>query len=292
MKVLVTGATGFTGSYVVTALLQRGANVRCFVRQSSNAAALPAGQIEIAWGELNDPDSLEAALSGCEALVNLVSLGFGHARGIVAVALRAGVRRSVFLSTTSLFTQLDVSTRSVRLEAERIIRESGLAYTILRPTMIYGSSRDRNMCRLIRYLQRWPVVPVVGGRNSLQQPVFVADVASAVCLALLERKTINKSYNIPGGTALTLGKIIDTICVKMKRNPLKLRVPAAPLAALLATAERLSVHLPVKSEQILRLNEDKAFDYSEARLDFDYKPRSFDEGIELELAEMGLVSSK
>ncbi len=284
MRVLVTGATGFTGSHVVPALLERGIAVRCFVRPSSDTRRMPPGHVEIVHGDLDRPASLEAALNGMEALVNLASLGFGHAEGIVAAAVRAGVHRAIFISTTAVFTRLNAASKAARMRAEDVIRGSRLAYTVLRPTMIYGGSRDRNLCRLIHYLQRWPVVPVVG--YGLQQPVYVGDVADAVTRSLLETRAINKSYDIPGKSALTLDQMINTICGLINRRVWKLYLPGAPIAACLALAEHMSIKLPLRSEQVLRLSEDKAFDYSQAQADFGYCPRTFGEGIELELAEL------
>jgi uncharacterized protein YbjT (DUF2867 family) len=286
MRVLVTGAAGFTGSYVVPMLLDRGVAVRCFVRPSSDTRPLPVGQVEIVHGDLDKPASFQTALSGVDALVNLASLGFGHADGIVAAAVKAGVRRALFMSTTAIFTHLDAASKSVRLSAEETIRNSGLRYTVLRPTMIYGGSRDRNVWRLIRYLRRWPAVPVIG--KGLQQPVYVGDVADAVTRALLERGTVGRFYNIPGKSALTLDQMIDEICLAMKRRVRKVHLPGPPVAACVAFAERFSIRLPVSSEQILRLSEDKSFDYSQAREDFGYQPRSFSEGIALETAQFAL----
>ena len=87
---------------------------------------------------------------------------------------------------------------------------SSLNYTILRPTMIYGTSRDRKMCRLIRYLARWSVLPVIGIGEHLQQPVYVADVAAAVLQAIESAATIGRAYNLSGGTVLTFNKVVDT----------------------------------------------------------------------------------
>ena len=123
----------------------------------------------------------------CDALVNLASLGFGHAPAIVAAAVGAGLGRAVFVSTTAVATGLPARSKAVRLAAEATVRSSGLAWTILRPTMIYGAPGDRNMSRLLALLIRarrglpgvgLPVVlPVPGGGRGLQQPVHVADIA-------------------------------------------------------------------------------------------------------------------
>ena len=142
-KVLVTGATGFTGSYVVSALLEQGYEVRCFVRPASNTQILAGHHVDWAYGDLADSDSLKQALENCDILANVASIGFGHAPAIVQAAERAGTKRAIFVSTTAIFTKLNASSKSVRLAAEDCIRKSELAYTILRPTMIYGSSRDR-----------------------------------------------------------------------------------------------------------------------------------------------------
>ena len=87
---------------------------------------------------------------------------------------------------------------SFRVAAELAIETSSLKYTILRPTMIYGSDRDRNMWRLIRFMRYSPIVPIFGDGTSLQQPIYVDDVAQAIVGCLGSDKTIGKSYNIAG----------------------------------------------------------------------------------------------
>jgi uncharacterized protein YbjT (DUF2867 family) len=93
----------------------------------------------------------------------VASLGFGHA-GLVTDAVEAARPiRSVFFSSTALFTHLPAASKAVRLAAEEQVRALRTEWTILRPTMIYGAAGDRNMERLIRFLARSPVVPLPGG---------------------------------------------------------------------------------------------------------------------------------
>ncbi len=289
MNILVTGATGFTGSYVVPRLLARGYQVRCLVRHSSHTALLPVDQITLVSGDLNDPDSLLDAFQGCDTLVNIASLGSGYAPHIVQAAIQAGIQRAIFISTTAIFTSLNAPSKRIRLAAEQTICQSGLSYTILRPTMIYGSARDRNMCRLINYLRRWPVIPIFGSGTYLQQPVYVADVADAVVQALASSQSIGKAYNIAGSTPLTYNQVIDTTCKLLGRNVRKIHLPIVPITATLKIIENLAIKLPLKAEQIQRLNEHKAFDFMPATEDFGYQPHSFESGLRLELKAMGLV---
>ena len=283
MKVFVTGATGFTGSRVVPLLLQRGHQVRCLYRPTSDRSLLPQPEIEWAQGELSDTSALTASMQGTDTLVNVASLGFGHAESIINAAIGAGIQRAIFISTTAIFTQLNAMSKTARVAAEVAIENSGLNYTILRPTMIYGSPRDRNMWRLIRWMRYWPMIPVFGDGNYLQQPVYVEDVARAVLNSLLNVKTLCQSYNIAGKHPLTYNEVITTIARQMKKRVIKIHLPTQPVVSLLRLFERIQVPLPLKSEQVLRLNEDKAFSYAEAERDFDYGPLSFEDGIKLEL---------
>jgi nucleoside-diphosphate-sugar epimerase len=283
MKVFVTGATGFTGSRVVPLLLQSGYQVRCLSRPTSNRSLLPQPEIEWVQGDLSDTSALTTSMLGSYALINVASLGLGHAESIIRAARNAGIQRAIFISTTAIFTQLNAKSKKVRLDAERAIENSGLNYTILRPTMIYGSPRDRNMWRLIQWMRYLPIIPVFGDGNHWQQPVYVDDVAQAVVNSLLNEKTLCKSYNIAGKHSLTYNQVIDTIVRQMKKRSGKLHLPSRPMASILRLLEKIRIPFPIKAEQVLRLNEDKAFSYAEAEKDFGYSPLSFEDGIKLEL---------
>lgn len=284
MKILLTGATGFTGSHLLAQLLERGLAPRCLVRATSDVSSLR--DVELVHGDLADADSLARALDGVDVLLNTASIGFGHGPALVAAAKKAGVSRAIFISTTAIFTSLNAKTKSVRIAAEQAIRVSGLRYTIVRPTMIYGTERDRNMIRLIRFLRRCPVMPVIGSGEHLQQPVYVDDVARAVLLALDHDAAIGREYNIAGREPLTFNAVIDTVARLLGRRVRKLHLPVAPVIAPLQLAERIGVKLPVKAEQIRRLNENKTFDYTDAARDLGYAPLSFEEGIARELTSL------
>ena len=283
MKIFVTGATGFTGSRVVPLLLKNGYEVRCLYRASSDRSTLSDPKIEWAQGDLSDTQNLTIAMQGTDALVNIASLGFGHADSIIRAAKDAGIKRALFISTTAIFTQLNAKSKKVRVAAELAIETSGLKYTLLRPTMIYGSPRDRNMWRLIRFIRFSPIIPVFGDGESLQQPIYVDDVAQAVMSCVSNDKTIDKSYNIAGKHPLTYNDVIDTIARQMNKRVWKLHVPSKPVVAMLSLFERVRIPFPIKAEQVLRLNENKDFSFTEAQKDFGFSPLAFEEGIENEL---------
>lgn len=286
MKVFVTGGTGFTGSYVIPLLLKNGYALRCLYRPESDRSVPLRAQPEIEWalGDISDSQALSASMQGADALVNIASLGFGHADSIVRAAKDAGIQRAIFVSTTAIFTQLNAKSKKVRLAAENSIETSGLKHTILRPTMIYGSPRDRNMWRLIRFMRYSPIVPIFGDGNYLQQPIYVGDVAQAIVSCLCNNQTIGKSYNIAGKSPLTYNQVIETIAGQMDKRVWKIHIPSALAVSVLKFSERLHIPFPIKSEQVLRLNENKDFSYAEATSDFGFSPLAFQEGVKLELS--------
>ncbi|MFK7800609.1 MAG: SDR family oxidoreductase [Anaerolineae bacterium] len=285
MNILVTGATGFTGSYAVPQLLAAGHQVQCFVRTTSDVSKLPTDKVTLAYGDLGDVDSLSQALEDKDALVNIASLGFGHAGGIVTAMQKANVQRAIFVSTTAIFTKLNAPSKKVRMAAEETIQNSGIDYTILRPTMIYGSSHDRNICRLINYLKRFPILPIFGTGEYLLQPIFVGDVAGAIVQALMSPLAIKKSYNISGKHAHSYNQIVDIISQQLDKRIIKWHVSDKLIVGILKQTEKW-ITLPIKAEQIERLNEDKSFDHSDAEEDFEFSPKPFSAGITIQLEAM------
>ena len=282
LDVLVTGATGFTGRRVVAALLHDGHRVTAFVRRTSDPEIVRGLGVPTVTGDLGAPDTLAAALTGRDALVNVASLGFGHAPGIVAAARRAGIRRSVFFGTTAVRTALDVPTKAVRLEAERLVLSGGVGGTLLRPTMIYGAPGDRNVERLIRFVRRWPVIPIPGNGQALQQPAHVEDVAAAVAAALPRSDLAGASFDIPGPSPLTFDEMVRTVARMLGKNRSLLHVP-------LGLARAFAWMVGVKREQILRIVEDKSVDVRPAGTALGYAPRAFEDGVRAEASALGLL---
>ena len=101
--ILITGATGFLGEYVVRRLLKSSSEIRAFVRPTSDIAWLSKQDVHLFSGDLSQEHAIQSALQGVDLLINVASLGFGHAPNIVNSLIESGVRRAVFVSSTSIF---------------------------------------------------------------------------------------------------------------------------------------------------------------------------------------------
>jgi uncharacterized protein YbjT (DUF2867 family) len=285
VTIAVTGGTGFTGEHVVRELLAAGRTVRCLVRPTSDVSRVPDG-VTLVKGTLEDAGSLRRLLDGAEALVKVSSLGFGHARAVLEACAETSVSRGIFFSTTSIFTKLPARSGHVRGEAEKQIEQSGLSWTILRPTMIYGSERDRNLSRLIRFLARTPAVPLPGGGRALIQPVQALDLARAVVSVLQTPATALRAYNLPGRAPAPLREVVGFLLRALGRRVPIISVPVRGAAAVAGLWQRTGLPPRVTREQVLRLAEDKAFEYEDAERDFGYRPGTWQEGLSLELERL------
>lgn len=246
-------------------------------RRTSDLSVLPTA-VEVRYGQLEDP---ALPLEGISSVVYCASMGFGHIPRVVQQLETGGIQRAVFVSTTAIFTSLPSPSRAVRLRAEETVQFSKLEWTILRPTMIYGTGRDRNISRLLRFLKRSPVFPVCG--NALWQPIYVEDLADAVRAALDSPRTIRQTYNVAGAGPLRFRELVRTAGAAVGRRVIMVRVPIQ-LAVLGARLSRV-----VTNEQVRRLAEDKAFDYAPAARDFGFRPRTFAEGVRLEARSLRLI---
>ena len=284
MRVLLTGATGFLGGSLLDLLLTKGHEVRCLVRPSSpNVSRLDGQEVEIFRGDAGDEEGLFRALGGTDAFLHVA--GIEHSPAVVGAARRSGVGRLVVVGSTSAHSAYAFRS-GPKLQMEKVVRSGGLPWTIVRPTMIYGSERDSNIHRLLRFLDRWPFFPMFGPGTNLWQPVYHEDCARAILEVLEHPETVNQSYDLPGANPLTYLELVRTAAAALGRRPRIVRIPIEPVRRFLLTAERLRLPLPVDSGQVTRLREDKAYPFTDARRDLDYAPRPFREGVALEVARL------
>jgi uncharacterized protein YbjT (DUF2867 family) len=292
MRILLTGATGLLGGALLELLLARGHETRCLVRvDSPNASRLDGQRVEILYGDAAREEDLYRALGDAEALLHVA--GIEYAPPVVRAAGRAGVDRVLIVGSTSAHSAYAFRS-GPKLRMEELVRGSGLAWTILRPSMIYGSERDKNVHRLLRFLDRSPVFPVFGPGTNLWQPVYHEDCARGVLEALERPASVRRSYDLPGAEPLAYLDLVKTAAAALGRSPRILRLPIEPVRLALAAAERLRLPLPFDSGQVMRLREDKAYTYERAGRDLDYAPRPFRDGVALEVARLrslGMVRS-
>jgi uncharacterized protein YbjT (DUF2867 family) len=275
--ILVTGATSATGSRLAQRLVQEGESLRCFVHVRANEHYVPRDAVEVIYGDLANPSDVERALRGISVLINVAHIRFAHQ--IVPLAERAGISRALFISSTRKYTQLDDPVAEEVARAEEVVRRSGLRYTILRPSMIYGDMRDRNVSRLVAIVSKLPVIPLPRGGKNLVQPVFVLDLVDAIIRAIRNDRTIRREYVIAGPVPITYRRMIAAIADVLHKKRFVVALPFRIAHGLAKMCQTLGLSVFFTPDQVLRFGEDRSFDISEALREIPFDPRSFEEGL-------------
>ncbi len=280
-SVFLLGGSGFLGKRVIPELLAAGYKVRGVARSPAARMVVRSLGADPIDANLDDRSQIvrAAASETHDVFLSLISLGLGHAATLVNAAEASGAKRAVFVSSASVTTSLPSVSRPIRAAAEATIKDSSLAWTILRPTMIYGAPDDRNFARLLRLLARSPVVVVPGSGKALQQPIHVDDLAEGIVAALGARDTVGKTYNLAGPDPQDLNTIIRIASDAVGRRARIWHVPAGPALWMVRAYELWSPNPRLRAEQVARLAEDKSLSIHDARRDFRFCPRSFEDGI-------------
>jgi uncharacterized protein YbjT (DUF2867 family) len=206
---LVTGATGNVGSELVRALSGAGQPVRALTRNGSNAG-VPAGVPQVA-GDLNDPEGLRPALTGISGL--FLMPGYQGAAQTLAYARAAGVERVVQLSGSSAAsTDTSNAISAYMLEAEASVKDSGLAWTIVRPYAFMS-----NTLQWAPQLKAGHVVtaPFAGVRQAVTDP---ADIAAVAALALTAEGHAGQTYTVTGPESLLPADRLRILGTVLSRN--------------------------------------------------------------------------
>ncbi len=278
--VAVTGALGFVASHLVPRLRARGERVIGLVRPGRDAATLAALGVEVREADLAAAVPPIHAFAGARAVVHLS--GMAQVPALLPAFEAAGIARGVFVGSAGIHTRLESRGADAKRRGEAALRASRIPYVILRPSMIYGTSKDRNLSRLLRWIRRCPVVPVPGGGGTPQQPVHVEDLCAAIAAALEPAAAARREYDIGGPDPIPLADLVRACGAALGKRVWLLPLPLGPSHLLVQLSRRAGLGLPVSPEQILRLAESKAVDIMPARRDLGFSPRRFEDGIRAE----------
>lgn len=196
-----------------------------------------------------------------------------------------GARRIVTLSSTSRFTKDDSSDLQEQATAHRLAdgesrvqawaANHGVDWVILRPTLIYGLGRDKNISEMVRFILRFGFFPLLGQARGLRQPIHAEDVAAACVAALQVPDAANHAYNISGGETLAYCEMVAHVFKALGRPVRLVTVPLWAFRLTVAMLRRLPRYRHWSAAMAERMNRDLVFDHSEAVHDLGFKPRGF-----------------
>jgi len=272
--VTVFGGTGFIGRYAVRALARAGWRVRVACRRPHRAPELrvmgDVGQIELAQANLRDVASVERALDGATACVNLVGRLYEqgpqtfralHAEGAAALAqaaARRGIDRFVQISAIGADSQSPSLYGRTKAEGEAGVRAAMASAAILRPSVAFGPEDDF-FNRFAGMAAVSPALPLIGGGATRFQPVYAGDIGEAVAAALGSEAARGRTYELGGPGVYSFRTLMEMILRETGRRRLLVPIPF-PLAKLMGAAGDLMAFLPlappITSDQVELLRRD------------------------------------
>jgi len=196
-----------------------------------------------------------------------------------------GVQRLIAFSSTSRFSKANSNSPAEQAVAESLARAEdsvastcvrlGIAYTIFRPTLIYGAGQDRNVADIARFAKRFGVFPILGKGIGLRQPVHVADLAQACILAADNPASFDRTYNLSGGETLTYRQMVERVFRAMGKRARIVSAPDPVFRLTIPLARLLPRYRHLKPEMATRMDRDLCFDHLAAEQDFGFSPRPF-----------------
>ena len=258
--VLVTGAAGLVGIHTCRELSKNGWQVRALIRDPARAAmALGQLPVEFRVGDVRDASALRSSLNGCGAVVHLAAIaiekkGESYADSntaaterLISAARAESVHRLIFMSQNGADSRSPYPFLHSKGVAQNSVKTSGLGWTILRPSVIFGPEDQfvNVLGRLIRLTPK--IFPLPGGGTARFQPIAVDDVARVIRLSLEKKETVNQVYDLGGAIPLTLRQMTERILTAMGTDRKLVAVPIKMLRPIVALAERLLPNPPVTS---------------------------------------------
>lgn len=239
-RVVIFGASGFIGRYVVRDLARAGAVIAACARHASSAGFLrpmgDVGQIAPLSADLGDPRALAAVVAGADAVVNLVGILYergkqrfdvAHHQGpgqLAALAQSAGVKRFVHISALAADASSSSAYGRSKAEGEAAVRAAFPSATILRPSLVFGPE-DNFFNRFAAMARVSPALPLIGGGATKFQPVYVGDVAAAVAAALSRDDAVGKTYELAGPATFTMRQLFELMLHIIGRKRLLMSIP-------------------------------------------------------------------
>ena len=292
MTVLVTGSTGFLGRRVVQKLIDHNYQVRCLVRTPGNERMFERGSVDVCYGDIGNPDALASACQGVDQVIHLVAVIRESGQSTYDAVNRSGVEQVVeaaqaagkvsqFIHVSAVGAVNDPALPYLRSKwhGEQAVINSGLDYTIIRPSLIFGPG-DEFVNSLAAVVRLFPVVPVIaGGRNRLQ-PIWVDDLAQCIALALSRHDLHGHTLELGGPDQLSYNQIVEIISRTMSRRRLKAHVPVWMMKANVSLMELFMSRPPINSEMLKMLRVRNVAELGMVEQTFGFRPKPMEGNID------------
>jgi nucleoside-diphosphate-sugar epimerase len=306
-KVLVTGATGFTGSYLCKALLKKGYSVKALVRKSSKREALKKLDVEYLEADLSKPNTIKGKIKNVDIVFHIAALyrqegiskdlffkvNLDGTQALLDESIANGVKRFVHCSTVGVQGEIEnpPATEEAPYKPGDHYQESKvlgeklvLAYfgdnkidgVVVRPVGIYGPG-DTRFLKLFKHIYKGNF-KMIGKGSVLYHLTFVEDLVQGIILAGETQKASGQIYTLGGNEYLPLKDLVKMIAEIFQRPVSRIHVPIWPVFSLALLCEMVcrpfKIEPPLYRRRLDFFTKDRAFDISKAKKELNYEPKT------------------
>ena len=296
MKVALFGGTGFVGGYFVNALVAAGHEPSVLVRRGSENKLTSRDECRVTAGDISSVNAIEATLDGCDALIYNIGilkafprkgitfeeLHFEGVRRVVNAAEKLNVRRVLLMSANGVKSP-GTPYQDTKFRADEFVRQSGLEYTVFRPSVIFGNSKGlQEISHQLHQDLVKPPIPAVAfhtgwtpkGNGVVMSPVHVQDVADAFVGALSNPATVGETYLLDGPEILTWEEMIRRVSEAVDRKKWLLPMPIELMKFGAMLFDWLPF-FPATRDQLTMLAEGNAADSADLEMLINKPPTAF-----------------
>jgi predicted dehydrogenase/nucleoside-diphosphate-sugar epimerase len=307
MKILVTGASGFIGSNLVSLLSEKGYSVRCFVRKSSKIDLISGYKnVEIFYGDMKNESSLFEATKDIAVVIHLAAstsekasaksesheVNVQGAKHLVKACQKNKVNRLIVVSSQSTKRKRQGNYGLTKKLADEVFKNSGLDWTIFKPSLVYGPGSKGLFTKILKLIKSLPVIFIIGSGKYKLQPTYVNDLAVALVSIIDNKKTIEKTYDLAGKDQVQFKELIKQINQELQMEKKLVHVPFWLCYLGVKFLSLLTKNPPITIDNLLGLIQETEIDLNPAITDFDYSPISLQQGIKQMLWDLSFYPDK
>ena len=305
-KVLVTGATGFTGSHLAFGLVKKGYSVRAIVRPGKDTSELEKSGVEIVNGDLVKKETLAAAVKGIDTVYHIAAVfreqnvphqyfydvNLNGTKNLLEVSVAAGVRRFVHCSTVGVQGEIKNPPaketdpygpgdyyQNSKMEGEKFaldfFKKNKIEGVVFRPVGIYGPG-DTRFLKIYKFVNSGSF-RMIGSGDVLYHMTFIEDLVQGIILCGEKKEAVGEIFTLGGNEYVPLTKLIDMVATAIGKKVSQKKIPLWPVYTAAVMCEALCYPLKIKPPLYRRrldfFTKDRAFDISKAKKLLGYKPQ-------------------
>jgi uncharacterized protein YbjT (DUF2867 family) len=288
--IFIAGSSGFVGGHLVDFLLSKGHTVKCLARSEKTRKRLLQNDVELIRGDITSPETLKGILHSDNIVIHLVgiieekgdstfqSIHVEGTKNLIAEAKRACVRHFFYQSALGADLNSWSAYLRTKAEAEELVKQSGIPYTIFRPSLIIGPL-DGFTKKIMDMLKFSPVIPLPGEGKAKFQPIYIKDWLTCIGRVIEDPATFSGTFDIGGPEHLAYRQIVEELSRAAGYRKPTFSIPMGFMKLSASLLERFLPSPPVTSDQLRLLEQDNICELKAVEKVFGFIPERYEDAL-------------